>query len=100
MRMGSCVHRAMVCSVLLFARLLEAQSGIITTVAGTARGFSGDTGPAINAAIALANLQNECDPSQFEQTSHISVDSKGNLYVADANNQRIRRVTRAGFITT
>src|SRR6185369_2112817 len=92
---------------LLLAPALEAQTGIITTIAGRTpvngapvRGFGGDDGPATNAALALANLQNTCDPNRFEQTSHISIDSKGNLYLADSNNQRIRRIDTAGIITT
>ena len=39
-------------------------------------------------------------PTRFEQTSHISFDTKGNLYIADSNNQRIRRIDPAGVITT
>jgi uncharacterized protein (TIGR03437 family) len=78
-----------------------AQTPVISTVAGTTqRGFSGDNGPAGSAMIALANLQNDCDPLRFEQTSHISVDAAGNLYIADSNNQRIRRVAVDGTITT
>ncbi|MCU1238054.1 MAG: repeat containing protein [Candidatus Solibacter sp.] len=88
-------------SALLLLLPLGAQTGIVTTIAGTGtRGFSGDGGPAKSAAIALANLQNQCDPSFFEQTSHIAVDAKGNVYFADSNNQRIRRIDTAGTITT
>jgi len=88
-------------SALLLLTPLAAQTGIVTTIAGTgAPGFSGDSGPATNAAIALANLRNQCDPNRFEQTSHIAFDAKGNLYLADSNNQRIRRIDPAGTITT
>ncbi len=61
-------------------------AGIITTVAGNGtRGFSGDGGPAINAAVVPAAL---------------AVDGSFNLYIVDAMNQRIRKVTPAGTITT
>jgi uncharacterized protein (TIGR03437 family) len=87
--------------------LLQAQSGVISTVAGQTpvnaapvQGFSGDGGPAVNATLALANMVNQCDPNRFEQTSHISVDSNGNIYFADSNNQRIRRIDTSGTITT
>jgi uncharacterized protein (TIGR03437 family) len=70
------------------------QTGIITTLAGTTRGYSGDDGPAINAQIALANVQNECDPNRYEQTVHLSLDSAGNIYFADSNNQRVRRISK------
>src|SRR5262245_45892585 len=62
-------------------------SGIITTVAGNgALGFSGDNGPATSAMLN--------DPQG------IAVDSAGNLYIADASNSRIRKVSPAGIITT
>ena len=63
-------------------------SGIITTVAGTGTaGFSGDGGQATSAMISTAN--------------GIAVDSAGNLYIADTNNQRIRKITvSTGMITT
>jgi uncharacterized protein (TIGR03437 family) len=93
--------------LLIFPALLQAQSGAISTVAGQTpvngapvQGFGGDGGPAANAALALANMQNTCDPNRFEQTSHISVDSNGNIYFADSNNQRIRRIDTSGAITT
>jgi uncharacterized protein (TIGR03437 family) len=52
--------------------------------------------------LALANFQNTCngDPNRFEQTSHIAVDSKGNIYFTDSENQRVRRIDATGVITT
>src|SRR6185436_4377063 len=84
-----------------------AQTPVISTIAGAIddqgiviRGFGGDEGPAGNASLSLANVQNECDPGRFEQTSHLFVDSAGAVYLADSNNQRIRRITPDGVITT
>ena len=62
-------------------------NGIITTIAGNGIiGFSGDSVIATNAR--LANPQN------------ISVDNSGTLFIADAGNNRIRRVDTNGIITT
>ena len=62
-------------------------SGIISTVAGNGvANFSGDDGPAVQAAMDF--------PTDVE------VDSLGNLYIADAMNHRVRKVTPAGTITT
>src|SRR5215471_6927932 len=98
--------RALV-GLLLLHSALHAQTGIITTVAGRTgtsgapvRGFDGDGGPATSAALALANLVNKCDPNRFEQTSHLVVDAKSNIYFTDSDNQRIRRIDANGTITT
>ena len=62
-------------------------AGTITTVAGTGEpGYSGDGGPATKARLA----------SWFD----IAVDSKGNVYVADPDNNRVRRIRATGKITT
>ena len=62
-------------------------AGIISTVAGNGKpGFSGDGGPA-----TAAELNSPRD---------VAVDAAGNLYIADSNNQRIRKVTAAGVIST
>ncbi|WP_162537524.1 choice-of-anchor D domain-containing protein [Granulicella sp. WH15] len=69
-------------------RMVAASSGTITTVAGTGtHGFSGDGGAAIHAEMG----------SPFG----VAVDSTGNLYIGDFQNERIREVTAStGIITT
>ena len=62
-------------------------SGIITTVAGSGTyGYSGDNIAATDA--------------QVKSASDVAVDKAGNLYIADRYNQRIRKVDKAGIITT
>ncbi len=62
-------------------------AGTISTVAGTGtRGFSGDGGPATEA--------------QLNVPIDVFVDGAGNLFIADANNNRIRKVDPAGTIST
>lgn len=59
----------------------------INLVAGTTSGFSGDGGAATSAQIAGPR--------------DVAVDSVGNIYIADTNNHRIRKVTvDTGVITT
>jgi sugar lactone lactonase YvrE len=63
------------------------KDGKIVTIAGKGyAGFFGDGGPAINAML--------------KNPAAISFDSKGNLYIADMGNNRIRRVDKKGIITT
>ena len=64
-----------------------AQSGIITTIAGNGiSGYSGDGGPATSA--------------QFNGPYGIAVDMAGDLFIADKNNERVRKVTPDGVIST
>jgi streptogramin lyase len=69
-------------------RRVAARDGIISTIAGIGKpGFSGDGGPAIAA--------------QLNQPHSIQLDGRGNLYICDIGNHRIRRVDlRSGVITT
>jgi len=60
--------------------------GVISTIAGNGTvGFSGDGGPAISAQLGAAS---------------VAVDAAGNLFLADAGNNRIRKVTPDGMIST
>ena len=62
-------------------------AGTITTVAGDGtEGFAGDGGPATAA--------------QLNGPQGVAVDGTGNLYIGDRSNNRIRKVTASGTITT
>jgi secreted PhoX family phosphatase len=76
---------------LLFVALLSpigfAQSGVISTVVGNGTGgFSGDSGQATSA--------------QISQPVGVAVDAAGNLFIADHGNNRVRKVTPSGVIST
>jgi hypothetical protein len=64
--------------------------GIITTIAGSGDpdrgGFQGDGGSAIDARV--------------NRPSAVAVDAENNLYIADTENHRIRKVDTNGIITT
>ena len=68
-----------------------APDGTITTMAGTGNGrntggYGGDGGPATSA--------------QLNNPVAVAVDARGNLYIADMLNHRVRRVGANGIITT
>jgi len=69
-------------------RRVNAQTGIITTVAGTGQArFSGDGGPADHAAL--------------NEPAALAVDDEGRLYIADQSNNRVRVVDlKTGLIRT
>ncbi|HEY5611103.1 MAG TPA: hypothetical protein VIL97_07840 [Thermoanaerobaculia bacterium] len=70
-------------------RKVDATSGIITTIAGrsSSSGFSGDGDPATAASLY--------------RVIALAMDDSGNIYAADFNNRRVRKVTAAtGIITT
>jgi uncharacterized repeat protein (TIGR01451 family) len=61
--------------------------GIISTVAGNGTfNFSGDGGPAITASL--------------NAPMDVAVDAAGNVYIADTNNHRIRKINPQGIIST
>ena len=65
--------------------------GTITTFAGSGpsgccRAFSGDGGPATSARLSAP--------------TGVAVDGKGNVYIADRDNRRVRKVSPGGTITT
>ena len=68
-------------------RKVNISTGIITTIAGTgASGSSGDGGPATAATLNIP--------------FSVAFDKKGNLYIGDADNGRVRKINSAGFIST
>jgi uncharacterized protein (TIGR03437 family) len=73
-----------------------AQDGIITLVAGNGiESFAGDGGLAIDASLDF-RFPTE---GPFGIFSGIAVDSAGNIYVADTDNDRVRKIS-GGIITT
>jgi sugar lactone lactonase YvrE len=67
-------------------RVRRVSAGVITTVAGDGNaGFSGDTGPAVHA--------------QLHSPTALALDKAGNLFVLDAGNHRVRKIS-SGTITT
>jgi uncharacterized repeat protein (TIGR03803 family) len=69
-------------------RKVSVSTGIITTVAGNGTaGYSGDGGAATSAGLY--------------NPSGVAIDASGNIYIADKDNSRIRKVTASnGIITT
>jgi uncharacterized protein (TIGR03437 family) len=67
-------------------RRVAPDSTIATVAGGTRRQFGGDGGPASDAFLSAP--------------AGLALDGDGNLYVADRDNNRIRRITAAGFIDT
>jgi hypothetical protein len=61
-------------------------AGVVTTLAGTAGMFGSADGTGTSA--------------RFDNPVRVAVDSVGNVYVADAENATIRKVTAGGVVTT
>jgi hypothetical protein len=93
-------------------RLVTVSTGIITTIAGssTSGGYSGDNGAATSAilnypfGVALDSTGNH-NASIFDRNVNSFSPSPsfllGNVYIADQDNHRIRKVTvSTGIITT
>src|SRR5437763_477044 len=76
-------------AIMLCVNTCQAQGTnfVITTVAGTGvPGYSGDGGAATSAALGYPRS--------------VAVDQSGNIYIADVGNNRVRKVSTNGTITT
>ena len=74
-------------------RYVTGSTGVITTAAGDGvAGFAGDSG--------TTGATGQAGDAELNTPSGVVLDSAGNLYIADTNNNVIRKVTPAGVITT
>jgi trimeric autotransporter adhesin len=68
-------------------RIRKIANGVITTIAGTGQeGSGGDGGPALASTLV--------------EPDSVAADSLGNVYIADALSNRIRKISPAGIIMT
>src|SRR5579871_5903869 len=68
-------------------RKIDPRTGQISTIAGNgSREYGGDGGPAVNA--------------QVDDPTNVAFDSAGNMYIADTDNEVIRKVAKDGTIST
>jgi len=74
-------------AVIVPARPASAGTEVISTLAGTGSpGSTGDGGPA--------------SAAQLNQPQDVAVDAAGNRYIADSQNNKVRKVDSSGVITT
>jgi sugar lactone lactonase YvrE len=79
-------------------------TGAVTRFAGAAgAGYSGDGGLATDAQLNFPAMypERQNDPIDFvELVGALATDSSGNVFIADAYNNRVRKVDTNGIITT
>jgi DNA-binding beta-propeller fold protein YncE len=76
-------------------RMIEPANMTITTIAGSGeKGYAGDGGPALQAKFSLPIGQ------RGHPAAHIVRSTAGDIYLADTDNNRIRRIDPAGMVST
>ena len=73
---------------------LITSGGVVSTFAGSGPNVA-NTGP-----ISCGSSDGTSTAAQFDHPTGIAVDANNNLYVADSVNNKIRRITPAGVVTT
>ncbi len=68
-------------------RTLDPETGLVIVLAGRGSGYAGDDEAAPTSIL-------------FNQPRDVALDAAGNLYIADMRNQRIRKLTEDGAIST
>ena len=80
-----------------------ANTGIINTFLGTGTaGYNGDNGSAVTTSTTSANgtVTTNISSAEIGLVYGLATDASRNVYVADPNNRRVRRVTAGGLLTT
>src|ERR1043165_3897875 len=78
-------HLFATCALAVAASAAFGQTYTITTLAGDGTAGLGDT---------------STPPVRFNFPAGVTVDTSGNVYVADSNNSRVRKITSGGVVTT
>ncbi|MFB3776161.1 MAG: hypothetical protein ACE141_01085 [Bryobacteraceae bacterium] len=76
-------------------------SGTISTVAGSnVAGYWGDYDATLEEGDAGYDTNGKATTAGLNRPIGLALDAEGNLYIADSNNSRVRKVTTAGIIST
>ncbi len=88
---------------ILTARATDSQGAVGTSQSTALRVVVAPTVPTITTIAGsgvLGYLDGSGNSARFNGPSAIAVHSSGNIYVADTNNNRIRKITKTGIVST
>ncbi|HEX4343339.1 MAG TPA: hypothetical protein VH255_08105, partial [Verrucomicrobiae bacterium] len=72
----------------------------ISTAAAQSGNSSAYTWTTFAGTSGIGNADGVGQRAQFDQPAGVTVDTNGNVFVADMNNDTIRKITPAGLVTT
>ncbi|HLD57509.1 MAG TPA: hypothetical protein VJA47_04335, partial [archaeon] len=82
-------------------RMVNRSTGIISTVAGISKRIDAATTTVVGGHIeSFSGDGGPADKAELKYPNDVAVDKDGNIYIADTNNQRIRKIDKKGIITT